>query len=69
MKTYFTFEPGDRVITPYGAGTVDRVEEEGCFVAHDFRYSGLMTSAEFAELEDTATWYPHDRLRPEPSKA
>ena len=67
MKTHFTFEPGDRVITPYGAATVDRVEADGCFVVYDFYYSfGLRTPA---ELEETATWYRQDQLRPETSGA
>lgn len=67
MKTHYTFEPGDRVITPYGAATVDKVEAGRCLVIYDFHYS--FGSRKPAELEESATWYRQDQLRPETSEA
>ena len=63
MKTHYTFETGDRVIAPYGAGTVEKIKDKKCLITYDICYGfGRRTPV---DPEESATWHSQDDLRPE----
>lgn len=62
-EAMFQYEPGDRVLTSYGIGVIDTIDEEhqGVFVAHDeMIYGGMNPKNRF----DNVVWYSFHELRP-----